>query len=266
LSTPDHDQARRGSLTVVGAGIRPGLHTTQEARVRIEHADKVLYLLAEQAPTAWIERLNSTAESLGSLYRPGVEHGAVYEDLVTSMLTHVRRGLDVCMVTYGNPAVLDQSGHEAVSRARSEGFRARILPGISALDCLFVDLQLDPGTNGLQSFDATAFLVFGKVPDTSVPLVLWQISVIGEKQTGAIVNRAGLAILAERLVELYGADHEATVYEASPFPVGRPLMERCSLRALPDAGVTGLSSLYVPPASEPVPDHAMQARLRQLGS
>jgi hypothetical protein len=266
LSAADPSQIRQGSLTVVGAGIRPGLHTTQEARARIEHADKVLYLLAEQAPTSWIEQLNPTAESLRRLYRPGVEHGAVYEGLVTSMLTPVRRQQDVCMVTYGHPGVLDQTGREAVSRARSEGFRARMLPGISALDCLFVDLQVDPGSDGLQSFDATRFLVFGKVPDTSVPLVLWQISVIGNTRTGGTVNRPGLGILAERLSGIYGSDHQVTVYEASPFPVGRPVIERCSVQALPEADVTGLSSLYVPPSSEPVSDDAMRARLHDLGS
>jgi uncharacterized protein YabN with tetrapyrrole methylase and pyrophosphatase domain len=251
---------------VAGAGIRPGLHTTQEARARIERADKVLYLLAETAPTSWIERLNPSAESLGPLYRAGVEHGAVYDGLVTSMLTQVRRGRDVCMVTYGHPGVLDQTGREAVSRARSEGFRARMLPAVSALDCLFVDLQVDPGTYGLQSFEATAFLLFGKVPDTSVPLVLWQISVIGNTRTGGTVNRAGLRTLAERLSGFYGDEHEVIVYEASPFPVGRPVTERCPVLALADAGVTGLSSLYVPPASEPTVDHAMRARLRDLGS
>ena len=99
-----------------------------------------------------------------------------------------------------------------------------------------------------------------------MPLVLWQISVIGNTRTGGTVNQAGLGILAERLSRFYGSDHQVTVYEASPFPVGRPMIERCSVPALPDADVTGLSSLYVPPSSEPVSDDAMRARLQDLGS
>ncbi len=80
-----------------------------------------------------------------------------------------------------------------------------------------------------------------------MPLILWQISVIGDTRTGGTVNRDGLRVLAERLAALYGEDHQVIVYEASPFPVGRPLIEPCAVRALPDAGVTGLSTLYVPP-------------------
>ena len=254
------DEPRNGSLSIVGSGIRPGLHTSQEARVRIEHAGKVLYLLAEEAPTGWIERLNPSAESLVPLYRLGRDRAEVYEELVTAMLDWVRRGVDVCMVTYGNPAVFDQSSHEAVRRARAEGFRAKIFPGISALDCLFVDLGLDPGEDGLQTFEATDFLVSRRVPDTSVPLILWQISVIGVAEATGTVNRAGLRILSERLVELYGEDHEVIVYEASPFPVGRSLVEPCSLKGLPEA-VTGMSTLYVPPTSKASPDPAMLERL-----
>jgi len=258
------DRSGKGSLSVVGIGIRPGLHLTQETRVRIQRADDVLYLLAEIGPTGWIHALNASAESLAPLYRPDREQGEVYEELVESALTRVRRGRNVCMVTYGNPAVFDDSSLEAIRRARAEGFRARLLPAVSSLDCLFADLGLDPGKNGLQLHDATDFLIFRRTPDLSVPLVLWQISVIGQTRTTGIVNRGGLRLLAERLGELYGGGHGVVVYEASPFPVGPPMIERSSVNNLASAEVTGLSSLYVPAASNSTPDPAVRDRLSNL--
>ncbi len=259
MSEPEGGQV--GSLTIVGSGIRPGLHITAEARVRLERADKVLYLLAESTPTAWIKQLNPSAESLAPLYQSNRNHAEVYQAIVSSILNWVGKGLNVCVAFYGNPAVFDQTSHEAVRRARAEGFRARILPGISAMDCLFVDLGLDPGAEGLQSFDATGFLVFGRTPDTSVPLILWQISVIGGTRTTGTVDRSGLRLLAERLEELYGGDHEVTVYEATPFPVGRPIVEGVLVRDLAEAGVTGMATLYVPPKSKLSPDPTMLHRL-----
>lgn len=234
---------------------------TQESRARIERADKVLYLLAEVAPTSWIARLNPSAESLRPLYALGRPHADVYQDLVSTILSWVRRDLDVCVAFYGHPCVFDQTSHEAVRRARAEGFEARILPGISAEDCLYADLGLDPGEDGCQSFDATDFLVYGRRPDVSVPLILWQISVIGATLTTGTVSRSGLRILAERLEELYDPDHEVVVYEATPFPVGRPIVERCPVRDLADARVTGLSSLFVPAKPRPARDASMMARL-----
>jgi tetrapyrrole (corrin/porphyrin) methylase-like protein len=255
--------SRGGSLAVVGTGIRPGLHLTQESRSRIEQADDVLYLLAEVAPTGWIRRLNPAAESLLPIYRLGRDRDEVYEEIVETVLARARAGRDVCMVTYGHPSVFDDSSHEAVRRALAEGFSARVFPAVSAIDCLFVDLGVDPGGRGLQLYDATDFLVSERTPDVAVPLVLWQISVIGQLRTTGSVHRPGLRDLAERLGELYGPDHKAVVYEASPFPAGRPQVERTAVKDLPDAGVTGLSTLYVPPVAGPSTD---RRRARSLAS
>lgn len=250
-----------GSLTIVGSGIRPGLHTTREAIARIEGADKVLYLLAEITPVKWLEELNPSAESLDNVYRLGRPYADVYDEIVTTILDRVRAGLDVCVVFYGHPGVFDRTSRDAVDRARAEGFPARILPGITAEDCLYVDLELDPGSAGCQSFDATDFIVRKRKPDITVPLILWQVGVVGGSRTTGEVRRSGLRILAERLEELYGAEHELVVYEATPFPVGRPIIERCAVRDLADAGVTGLSTLYVPPKGATPPDADMMARL-----
>jgi uncharacterized protein YabN with tetrapyrrole methylase and pyrophosphatase domain len=258
---PTPVRAPTGSLTIVGAGIRPGLQITQEARVCIERADKVLYLIAEHAPTAWLHRLNASAESMAPMYRPGRRYRDVYEETVTTLLTWVGRGLDVCVVTYGHPGVFDWPTSESVRRARAQGHRTKVLPGISAQDCLFVDLELDPGVDGCQTFDATDFLVRRRTPDVAVPLILWQISLIGTTRATDEVNRPGIRILADRLAELYGTNHEVVVYEASPFPVGRPMVERCPVSSLAESGVTGMSSLYVPPNSKASSDPEMIARL-----
>ena len=250
-----------GSLTIAGAGIRPGLHATRESIARIRSADKVLYLLAEITPITWLEELNPSAESLDDLYRADRPFAEVYEDIVERILDHVRKPQEVCVVFYGHPSVFDRTSHDAVRRARAEGFEARILPGITAEDCLYVDLELDPGAAGCQSFDATDFLVRRRAPDPAVPLILWQVGVVGGTRTTGEVRRLGLSVLGERLEELYGAEHELVVYEATPFPVGRPMIERCAVRELADAGVTGLSTLYVPPKGVAPPDADMMARL-----
>lgn len=250
-----------GSLTIAGAGIRPGLHTTREAVARIRSADKVLYLLGEIAPVRWVEELNPSAESLDDLYLPDRPFTEVYEDIVATILDHVRKPQDVCVVFYGHPGVFDRTSRDAVDRARAEGFGARMLPGITAEDCLYVDLELDPGATGCQSFDATDFLVRRRSPDTTVPLILWQVGIVGASRTTGEVRRAGLKVLAERLEKLYGAEHELVVYEATPFPVGRPMIERCAVRELADAGVTGLSTLYVLPKGVTPPDADITARL-----
>jgi uncharacterized protein YabN with tetrapyrrole methylase and pyrophosphatase domain len=254
--------AGRGSLTVVGTGIRPSLQTSAETRRCIERADKVLYLLAEQAPTRWIERLNPSAQSLASLYLQFESREDVYGTMVEEILTWVRKDLAVCVAFYGHPGVFVGPSHDAIRRARAEGYDARMLPAISAEDCLFADLGVDPAEAGCQSYEATDFLLHDRIVDPSVPLILWQISVIAEYRTSAELNRAGLGILAERLLESHGHDHEAVLYEASPFPVGHPTIERVRVRDLPRADVTPLSTLFVPPGE---PSRTNQSMIDRLG-
>jgi uncharacterized protein YabN with tetrapyrrole methylase and pyrophosphatase domain len=252
---------RTGSLTVVGTGIQAGAHMTLEGRVVLESADDVLYLAADALTEAWLERLRPDARSLIHHYRPDRPRHEVYEAIVEEILAAVRRPAAVCAAFYGHPGAFVDPSHDAIRRAREEGFAARMLPAVSAEDCLFADLGLNPGQTGLQSYEATDFLIHGRRVDTSAALILWQVSVIGDTGVATATNRRGLAALAARLLELYPAAHEATLYEASPYAACSPLIRTVALRDLANAEPTPLATLYVPPAERRRPDRAALALL-----
>jgi hypothetical protein len=235
---------------------------TPDAVAAIESADEVLYLLADRLAAAWVERANPYSRSLHTLYAPGKKRRETYAEVVDELLAPVRVGRDVCAVLYGHPGVFAQPGHEAVRRAREEGFAARMLPAVSALDCLVADLGIDPGVTGLQTYEATEFVVHRRRPDTAATLVLWQIGVVGELRMTSEPSRDSLAVLAEHLERSYPASHETIVYEASPYPlVADPVVLRVPLEALPDAEVPLLATLVIPPSRKPRRDRAAIARL-----
>ncbi len=250
-----------GSLVVVGTGIQFGVQTTPEARNEIERADKVLYLFVDPVPVEWIKRLNPTAESLDRFYGVGKRRRQTYSQIVEEIMRWVRAGAAVCAVFYGHPGVFVTPSHDAIARAREEGFAARMLPGVSAEDCLFADLGLDPGDAGCQSFEATSFLLYQRTVDTSVPLILWQVGAIGEHDGVEKPRPEGFAVLLERLVGRYGEDHEVMLYQAVPYPMYEPKIERARLRDIDPAQVGGMATLYVPPKSEPTPNLEMFDRL-----
>ncbi len=173
----------------------------------------------------------------------------------------VRRGQNVCVVTYGHPGVFSHPTHEAVRKARSEGFLATMLPGISAEDCLFADLGVDPGAHGCQSFEATDFLIRGRRFDPTSTLILWQIGVIGEPGIGTTRVTQSLRILADVLGRHYDANHESIVYEAAEHPFCEPSIQPVTLAMLPDARVSTRSTLYVPPKKSRPLDEEMVQRL-----
>jgi precorrin-6B methylase 1 len=182
--------------------------------------------------------------------------------MVEAILAPLEAGRDVCAVFYGHPGVFVLPGHEAVRRAREAGHAARMLPAVSALDCLVADLGIDPGATGLQSYEATDFLVHRRRPDTAATLVLWQVGVVGETGYALEPRPERLALLAERLAHSYPAEHETIVYEATPYPlVSEPFVLRTPLAQLASAPVPLLSTLVVPPARRPRRDRTTMARL-----
>ena len=251
-----------GSLTVVGTGIQLVGQITLAAKAWIEQADKVLFAVADPVTAKWLRSLNATAEAL-PYNTENQRRRETYREMVERILADVRQGLNVCAVFYGHPGVFATPAHEAIRLARREGFRAQMLPGISAEDCLFADLGLDPGKNGCQSFEATDFLIRGRKFDPTSALVLWQIAFTGNLgfyQEGGHLR--GLRVLTEVLETHYGADHEVIVYEAAVYyPVCEPVMQRIPLFKLPEAPVTLVSTLYVPPLAPAPVDREMMARL-----
>jgi hypothetical protein len=168
--------------------------------------------------------------------------------MVEQILAAVRSGADVCALFYGHPGVYVAPSHDAVARARAEGFPARMLPGISSEDCLFADLGVDPADRGWQSFDATDFLLRGYEPDPSAALVLWQVDALGKLDSSPGQEPGSLQVLAERLAELYAPDHELVFYLASSYPIADAHVVRTTLAELAELSDAPAPTLYVAPA------------------
>lgn len=256
-----------GRLTVVGTGIKLVAHTTLEVRQAIEGADKVLYVVADSVMGHWIERLRPGAESLLHLYGPGKDRRDTYDEMVERILECVRVGQHVCAVFYGHPGVFVYPSHEAVRLARKEGYEAWMAAGISAEDCLFADLGVDPSSQGHQSYEATNFLVRKRRFDPHAGLILWQIGVIGDRSVrkAGTFNEEGLATLIEVLLEDYRAEHEVIVYEAAQWTIAKPSAQRVALANLGGARITPISTLYVPPKPGIPVDLELAARLGWSG-
>jgi hypothetical protein len=167
--------------------------------------------------------------------------------MVERIMAPVRDGLSVCAAFYGHAGVFGTPAHKAVRRARAEGFEARMLPGISAADCLFADLGIDPGRSGCQTYEATDFLRRRPLVDPAAVLVLWQVSVLCRSDTVLEPDLSRLPELVAILLELYPDDQEAIVYQASAFPIGEPLVRRLPLPVLGETELPPMATIVLAP-------------------
>jgi uncharacterized protein YabN with tetrapyrrole methylase and pyrophosphatase domain len=234
---------------------------TPEARQAFEGADVALYLVTDPLARAWIAKLNPSSGSLQDHYKPGKPRQEIYDEMTQRILGHVRAGSNVCAAFYGHPGVFVYPSHAAIREARSEGYPARMLPAVSAEDCLFSDLGVDPGESGCQSYEATDFLIRRRPVDPTAALVLWQVAVIGKSIYSTEPATTGLAVLVDYLRTWYTDDHAVTLYEASPYPLVGSAVKRLLLRDLSDSQPSPLSTLYVPPLEPRPRDPEMLSRL-----
>lgn len=236
------------SLVVVGVGIKFLSHLTIEARSNIEQSDIVLYLVNEPAMKEWIKQANPSTESLDNIYFKHESRLEAYKAITDYILTRLESGLHVCVVLYGHPTVFAMPALDAVKIAKNRGYNTKILPGISAEDCLFADLLVDPGVNGYMSFEATDLLIYQRKIDPSCHLVIWQISVIGAQgHASEHDNSAGQAILTEYLLKYYNKEHLITIYVAALYPTFEPIINTVKLSDLANYNIPVIASLYIPP-------------------
>lgn len=258
-----HKNKQKGSLTVIGTGIKARFHISPEAKSALKYADKVLYLVADTLTEHWIRELNPTSESLTNCYADGKKRIDSYVEMIQIILGEVRKGLRVCVAFYGHPGVGVYPSQKAIRIARSEGFEARMQPGISSMDCLFADLGIDPLSDGCQNFEATDFVIHKRVFDPRSALVLWQVGFLADvsyKASGKYDLRY-LIVLQEVLLTHYPPDHKIILYFAATISLAEPSILKLRLKQLANSSFHGGYTMYVPPIKQTDPDHDMLKRL-----
>ncbi|MFZ5841939.1 MAG: SAM-dependent methyltransferase [Pseudomonadota bacterium] len=245
----DHHRDRKsskGELAIVGTGITFG-QLTLAAKAEIEQADLVLAAVPNGVIADYLLQLNPHFDSLMPLYGDGRTRPQTYAAMTARILTEIRAGKRVCAVFYGHPGVFVTPSHEAIRQARAEGFRARMLPGISAEDCLIADLGLDPSDHGWASFEATAFLFSRRQIDPTVSMLLWQIGIVGEcTLTRYEPGQNAMQVLRDMLLTAFPPTHQLCLYEASSIPGLPARIDWFALQQLPEIATKPYSTLLVP--------------------
>ncbi|MEJ8845286.1 SAM-dependent methyltransferase [Variovorax rhizosphaerae] len=218
-----------GSIAVVGLGLSSISDLTVEAQQQIRSAGCVFYLTSNPLDIAWIEREARSSETLIDCYKQCEDRANAYRAMVDRVMAAVRSGLRVCMALYGHPAVCCSPGHMAVDAARTEGYPARMSPGISALDWLMADLNIDLVSLGFQSYGATHLLRARPLIDPRHHLVLWQVGMIGENTYKERFDVGQLRELHAYLASYYPASHSVIEYEAATHVLLSPSIQTFAL-------------------------------------
>jgi len=256
---------QHGTLACVGLGMTLGAHLSPRSRAHIEQADVVFAAVSDPLVELWLQQLHPDVRSLQPYYAPGKNRQVTYREMVEAILAQVRAGKQVCGAFYGHPGVFALAPHRAIAQARAEGFQAHMEPGISAEDCLYADLGIDPGTYGCQHYEASQYMFYRRRIDPTAYLVLWQVGMAGDRTLQRFdTGPAYRQLLLELLLADYPADHEVIAYEAATLPISAPRMERMPLAGIVEADLRLQTTLVVPPAGPLQRNQAMLDKIAEL--
>jgi len=254
---------KNGSLTIAGCGIKFMSHLSIEAKAAIEQADLLFYLVNEPAMCSWLRDCHPDSISLEYIYEQHPLRKHAYQAMTTTIMQALEEEQHICVVLEGHPTVFATPALDAAIKAKKAGYSTRILPGISAEDYLFAELHIDPGSPGCQSYEATDFLVHKRIFDVRSHLVLWQVSVIGMLSYQPVhQHQKGTQILVEYLSEYYDLEHNVILFEGSQYPHIASRIDTLPLKNLPQANISRITTLYIPPVCQPMKDETM---LKKLG-
>ncbi|MDF1795370.1 MAG: SAM-dependent methyltransferase [Coxiellaceae bacterium] len=241
------NKKNNGNLTLIGSGIKFLSHLTKESLSSLETADKIVYLSNDSVLIEWLETEFRSVESLSGIYYKFNSRKVCYEAIACYVVSLVKSGLNICFLLYGHPIVFSQPGIMAVRQLIQEGYSASVLPAISAEDCLFADLLINPGDVGCVSYEATDFLIYDRPILPASHLIIWQVCVVGitSHYDGHINNN--IQILIDKLQTVYPGEHGVVIYTAAKYPGFLPTITKRSLALLNSQCLPRFSTLYIPP-------------------
>lgn len=253
------------SLVCVGTGMTLGAHISPIAKSHIEQAEVVFSLMANGFTERWLEEMNNDVRSLQHFYQEGKNRNTTYNEMVEVILTEVRAGKKVVAAFYGHPGVFACISHRAIKKATLEDLPAFMEPGISAEDCLYADLGIDPGRTGCSHFETSQFMFYKRNIDNSAHLILWQVALAGDKSFAKFsTGRAYRQVLVDLLLEHYPSDHQVILYQAKGIAIDTMRADKIHLSELVDAELFMHTTLVIPPSEKMQPNDKVLALLADI--
>lgn len=250
--SPTNSSSDAYDLYIVGTGIVGVRHITREADDAFARCREVLLVDAGFGVRDHIqERCAVITDLIPETYREGQPRIDAYDRMSAAVIEAALDHPPVAFAVYGHPQVYVYPTMQLTQAAQALGLRVKVMPGISALDALLVDIGLDPGFAGLQMYDATDLLLRRRPLLSDVPCVLWQIGAVETVlRSTARSTPVRFQRLQDHLATFYPLNHKLVAVFTSTYPLASSTLDTFPLRNLAERGpsVPQGASLYIPPA------------------
>jgi uncharacterized protein YabN with tetrapyrrole methylase and pyrophosphatase domain len=252
-------------IVVVGLGISGVQQLTREAEETIKRCTTTFVTETGTGVVEYLETLCPRVVDLNSSEDVGEHRIVIYRRIASEVVSAAVAEPPVCFATYGHPTMFCYPTTLIQRAALVLELEVMVLPGISFLDTLLVDLNFDPGFDGLQLYEATDLLIRRRPIQVDAACVITQApTTLDAYNRPTSRNLESLTLLQNYLLEFYPADHAAVLVASKPHPLLEPLIQPVTLGTLAAAlmPVTQLGTLFIPPVRQrEIADESLAERM-----
>ena len=264
-------------VALIGLGVRNVAHITLEALETLKKCKRGFVVSADQQAVDDFRTSVSSflrdgeslppLESLTRAYRKDRERIKNYSEAGSIVLDALEAERPIAYLTPGNPVTFDRVAQEILQGTRERGLSAFVVPGISSVDTILVDLQQELAP-GMQIYEASWFVGMKVRPDPRLSCLLLQTTLFATNYPviGRKPRTDALAPLKEYLLQFYPPEHLLVFVRsgggwndpASVYPV--------ALKSLDDipAGFQLGASMYIPPVEQARLDEQFLAEMSSV--
>jgi uncharacterized protein YabN with tetrapyrrole methylase and pyrophosphatase domain len=237
-------------ITIVGLGVNGTFQMTREAEETVRRSTETFVIDGGVGVVPFLKTLCPKVTNLLSTSVQGAPRRVIYRKMASVVVGAAMEKPPVCFAAYGHPKVYCQPTTLIQRAALVLNLKTAVLPGVSSLDAFFVDLNLDPGVDGLQMYEATDLLIRRRPLQTDVPCVIMQAPMVLQPLNAPQVpSLEKVRILQNYLLEFYPAHHHAVIVISKMHPLLQSIRQKIPLGKLALAlqQVSKSATLYIPP-------------------
>lgn len=257
-------------IYVVGTGTVGYRQLTKEAEAALEKSDKVFLVHHQELISDYLDEFTEVID-ITDEYEDNTERSDTYKRMAERVIDSAQEPDTevVSLALYGHPMYFVDPSRIVINEAPKHDLEVEVIPGISAIDCLYIDIGLDPSEDGLQIFEATDVLIREFELNPEVPAFLLQIGSVESTLYSMDDSKPErFTNIKEHLQDFYPEDHSLYLLQTSTYPISNSERIEFNLSQFDTKEVSErinhMQTLYIPPTdSRNVMNSEMQ---RKAGS
>lgn len=242
-------------IVIVGTGMVAPRDLTLGGLEEIRAADVVAYSAPWPGVHSWLSTIGPLAiRDISSLYRENGVDADNYEAILQELISLSSQFASVVYLVPGNPTLGVTTTARLLALGRSQGIDVTVIPGVSSLDTISVDLEVDYLERGTVAIDSNRLLLYRIQLDPTLGVVIYHPASVGTSLVdfSSPWRSNRIELLQSYLLGTYPPSHPIVLVLCASAPGAVPEVIRGELSQLSSKveQIKYGSSLYIPPATD----------------